>query len=110
MFKTIRKHLRARRIRSIRIMKWTELFIPVIQEEISITNPGMDITDLIEQAAYLRAISWVDLQSDLAKIRKSELVFTRMVRLSDLPQEIVEVAEKLIEEKKRERLERLFHV
>lgn len=110
MFKTIRKHLRARRIRSIRIMKWTEHFIPIIQEEIPITNTGTDIIEIIEQAAYLRAVSWVELQSDLAKIRKSELVFTRLVRLSDLPQEIVEVAEELIEEKKRERLERLFHV
>lgn len=99
MFKTIRKHLRARSIRSIRIMKWTELFIPVIRDENPTSNPDIDITEIIEQAAYLRAVSWVELQSDLAKIRKSELIFTRMVRLSDLPQEIVEVAERLIEEK-----------
>lgn len=110
ILKTIRKYIRARNIRSIRIMKWTERFIPIIQEENPIANPGIDITDLIEQAAYLRAVSWVDLQSDLARIRKSELIFTRMIKLSNLPQDIVEVAEKLIEQKKRERLERLFHV
>lgn len=106
MIHKLRTYLRARRIRSIRIKNWKEQFIPIIQEEI---YPDTD-PNTIEQLAYLRAKSWVDLQSDLARIRKSELIFTRMIKLSDLPQEIVEVAEKLIEQKKRERLERLFHV
>lgn len=110
MFKSIHKYLRARNIRSIRIMKWTERFIPIIQEENTIANPGIDITDLIEQAAYLRAVAWVDLQSDLARIRKDELSLIRVSKLADLPQEVINELEVAISQTKRERLERLFHV
>lgn len=104
MFKTIRRHLRARNIRSIRIIKWTEQFIPVIQEEMyPLSDP-----DTIEQLAYLRAVSLVDLLSDLAKIRKSELILIRMLSVPNLPQEVIDGTRKIIEQMKRERLERLF--
>lgn len=106
MFKTIRRHLRARRIRSIRIVKWTEQFIPVIQEKMyPLSDP-----DTIEQLAYLRAVSLVDLLSDLAKMRKSELALVRMLSVPNLPQEVIDGTKKVIERMKRKRLERLFHV
>lgn len=106
MFRTIRKYLRARRVRSIRIMKWTEQFIPIIQEEIyPLSDP-----DTIEQLAYLRAVSLVNLLSDLAKMRKSELVLVRMLKIPNLPQEVIDGTNKIIEQMKRKRLERLFHV
>lgn len=106
MFKTIRKHLRARHIRSIRVMKWTDQFIPIIQEEMyPLSDP-----DTIEQLAYFRAVSLVDLLSDLAKMRKSELILIRMLRVPNLPQEVIDGTKKIIERMKRKRLERLFHV
>lgn len=106
MLKTIRRHLRARNIRSIRIIKWTEQFIPVIQEEMyPLSDP-----DTIEQLAYLRAVSFVDLLYDLAKMRKSELSLIRMLSVPNLPQEVIDGTRKIIEQMKRERLERLFRV
>lgn len=106
IFKSIRKYLRARHIRSICIMKWTDQFIPIIQEEIyPLSDP-----DTIEQLAYLRAVSLVNLLSDLAKIRKDELILTRISRWPNLPQDAKDELEKVIEQCKRERLERLFHV
>lgn len=104
MFRTIRKHIRARHIRSIRIMKWTDFLIPVIQEE----SCGIFAPDEIEQLAYFRAVSTVDLLSTLARIRKDELILTRISKLADLPQECKQELERAIEQMKRERLERIF--
>lgn len=104
MFKTVRKHIRAYRIRSIRIMKWTDFLVPVIQEE----NGNIYTPDEIEQLAYFRAVSTVDLLSTLARIRKDELILTRISRLPDLSQECRQELEQAIEQMKRERLERIF--
>lgn len=104
MFRTIRKHIRARHIRSIRIMKWTDFLVPVIQEE----SCGIYTPDEIEQLAYFRAKSTVNLLSTLAKIRKDELILTRISKLSDLSQECRQELDQAIEQMKRERLERIF--
>lgn len=88
MFRTIRKH--------------TDFLIPVIQEE-----SCCDLTpDEIERLAYFRAVSTVNLLSTLARIRKDELILTRISKLSDLSQECRQELEQAIEQMKCERLEK----
>lgn len=86
------------------LWKWTDFLIPIIQEE----SCGIYTLDEIEQLAYFQAKSTVDLLSALARIRKDELILTRISKLADLPQECRQELEQAIEQIKRKRLERIF--
>jgi hypothetical protein len=107
MLRTVRKYFRARNIRSIRIMRWTEQFIPLIQEEL---HPYSVDSDIIEQAAYIRANSLVHLLSDLVRLHKEELAFLRVSRQLDIPDEMRERVIKMSNDLRDKRIERLFNV